>query len=738
MRNEGRLEVGSRVRIMCRYGSSELRVGPTGKLRIGDNVAINYGADIQAATSITIGDRVSFGPRVTVSDSDFYVPDDPRCSEPAAAKPVVIGDGAWLASRVTVMPGASIGAGSVITAGSIVTGDVPAGVIAGGSPLRVLRRLTEDDTSSNLLTEDAETVASGGTDPTVVTAADVATGDLSPEPKPPTAGGLLIADFTIDPLALALAKRSGGAVTAEIAPFGTVFQSLLAPPTTEHTDFAVVWTQPHAVLPEFQKFVDEDDGRLDLLIDAVDQFTRMIEDGLGHFGVVFVPTWTLPPWFRGRGLFDLRPGGSRHALSIANARLAEWAADSSNAVVVDAQHWMTEVGAASFSDRLWYLGKIPFDDKVNNVAADEILDGLAAWRGVARKLVVVDLDNTMWGGVVGDDGWESLRLGGHDGDGEAFVEFQRGLLRLKKRGVALAIASKNEESVALEAIDQHDQMVLGRDDFIGWRINWSDKAGNIADLVGELNLGLQSVVFIDDNPHERSRVREALPEVLVPEWPVEPTAYPEALAALSCFDQVASTEEDRNRTAMYATENRRQQLKEDSGTLDDWIRELSVEVRAVEVDQSNIERTAQLLNKTNQMNATTRRMTGVELLAWASEPGHATLCIDVSDRLGDAGLVGIVSIETTGSEAMLVDFVLSCRVMGRRVEDSLVWIAAQQAKRMGAAALSATVIPTAKNVPCRRFFDGSAFETVGQDVHRIALDEPHDPPADIAITTVAS
>ena len=152
--------------------------------------------------------------------------------------------------------------------------------------------------------------------------------------------------------------------------------------------------------------------------------------------------------------------------------------------------------------------------------------GLNGLDGRGRKLIVVDLDDTLWGGIVGEVGWEQLKLGGHDHVGEAFADFQRALKGLNRRGILLAIASKNEERVALEGIAQHPEMVLSLDDFAGWRIDWEDKAQNIADMVAELNLGLQSVVFIDDNPAERSRVREALPEVFVPEWPADPALYP--------------------------------------------------------------------------------------------------------------------------------------------------------------------------------------------------------------------
>jgi HAD superfamily phosphatase (TIGR01681 family) len=191
--------------------------------------------------------------------------------------------------------------------------------------------------------------------------------------------------------------------------------------------------------------------------------------------------------------------------------------------------------------------------------------------GGARKLVILDLDDTLWGGVVGDIGWSNLRLGGHDPVGEAYRDFQLALKALTRRGILLAVASKNEERTALEAITSQPEMVLSLDDFAGWRINWNDKVQNIIALASDLNLGLEAAVFIDDNPAERARVREALPSLLVPEWPKSPLNYVAALGALDCFDAPFVSAEDRQRTAMYVSERKRKQLQDDVPSLETWL-----------------------------------------------------------------------------------------------------------------------------------------------------------------------
>jgi FkbH-like protein len=277
----------------------------------------------------------------------------------------------------------------------------------------------------------------------------------------------------------------------------------------------------------------------------------------------------------------------------------------------------------------------------------------------------------------------------------------------------LGLVSKNEESTALEAIRKHPAMVLREEDFVAHRINWQDKARNVADLAAELNLGLQSVVFIDDNPVERARVREALPEVLVPEWPADALRYPQALLELDCFDIPSVTEEDLRRSEMYRTERARSAAQADVGSLDDWLMSLGTVVRAEPLGPATIVRATQLLNKTNQMNLSTRRMTEQELLAWSQEPGHALWTISVSDRFGHAGLTGLLSLDVDGETGRLVDYVLSCRVMGRKVEEAVLHVAVAEAARRGVRVLQARYVPTAKNAPCLGFLRQSDLREQG-------------------------
>jgi FkbH-like protein len=469
-------------------------------------------------------------------------------------------------------------------------------------------------------------------------------------------------------------------------------------------DSALVWTRPEAVSPTFRGILRAEDVPVERALAEVDAFIDAVEGAAGRAGCFLIPTWTIPSHERGLGPLDLHPEqGGRGVLLRMNARLIERLGGARGFHVFDAGRWLMESRRPGFNAKLWYMAKIAFDNEVLKVAAAEIKAALRAVRGESRKLVVLDLDDTLWGGVVGDVGWENLVLGGHDSRGEALVDFQHRLKALSNRGILLALASKNEEAVALDAIDRHPEMVLRRSDFAGWRINWLDKAQNIAELVAELNLGLHSAVFIDDNPVERDRVRQALPDVLVPEWPDDPAAYPGALAALTCFDVSVVSAEDRQRAASYRIEREREASRAEISSVEEWLASLGIAVTIEALASSDAARAAQLLNKTNQMNLSTRRMTEGELVEWVRGEGRRFWTVRVEDRFSALGLTGLLSAQIQGDHLRVVDFVLSCRVFGRRVEDTMLSAVVRHARERSLTRVIAEYLPTAKNKPCLDF-----------------------------------
>jgi FkbH-like protein len=524
---------------------------------------------------------------------------------------------------------------------------------------------------------------------------------------------VLISDFNLQNFAGYLANDPEfPGIQPIAAPFGQPVASLLnrdLPCWQNPTDVAVIWTQPQSVVPVFKALLAYEKVSLSKVLQQVDEYCSLLVDMSKRVKFALVPSWVLPSYRSVFGVLDMQTEiGLTNTIMRMNLRLAESLAKASNIYVLNTHHWLVQAGVQAFSPKLWYLGKIPFGNEVFQAAVRDIKAALRGMLGYARKLIILDLDETLWGGIVGDAGWENLVLGGHHHIGEAYADFQHALKSLQNRGILLAIVSKNEEQVALEAIRKHPEMVLKLQDFAGWRINWQDKVQNIIDLLAELNLGPQSAVFIDDNPVERARVKESLPEVLVPDWPADPLFYPAALLSLRCFELPSLSREDLARTSMYLSENKRRELKKTVSSLAEWLARLAMRVRVEELQPANLQRAAQLLNKTNQMNLSTRRMSEAELMAWADQEHHRLWTLRVSDRFGDAGLTGIVSLEIQDRSAQIVDFILSCRVLGRELEETMVATAIHHAQACGIENVYARYIPTAKNKPCLDFLKSLA------------------------------
>lgn len=523
----------------------------------------------------------------------------------------------------------------------------------------------------------------------------------------------IISDFNAQNLAVLIEKRTAGFDgRCQLAPFGQTMPTLL----NKEADFwspkpeaLLVWTFPQLAVGEFASALDLQPFSEEQLMAEVDLFAAAIRENTRDVPIVLVPTWVLSANYRSLGVLDFRNGaGIANILSRMNLRLADHFSAERRIVLLDTDRWFRLVGAQAYNPKLWYRSKTPFSNSLFAEAARDIEATLTGLRGKAKKVVILDLDNTLWGGVLGDLGAENVRLGGHDAVGEAFRDFQHALKRLARRGVLLAIASKNEEALALEMIEQHPEMVLRSDDFAGWRINWNDKGQNIVELLADLNLGLDAAVFIDDSAFERGRIREALPDLVVPELPSDVSFFATFLDNLNCFDSPAVTAEDRNRTSMYVADRKRKALKLSVPSMDDWLKSIQLEVSAEPVGNGNLDRATQLLNKTNQMNLRTRRLSSGQFAAWTGESNREALAFRVIDRFGDYGLCGLASIEVTDGQAELIDFVLSCRVMGRAVEGALLAAMARISREKGCRDLKAEIIPTPRNQPCRTWFEKNA------------------------------
>jgi FkbH-like protein len=524
---------------------------------------------------------------------------------------------------------------------------------------------------------------------------------------------VLVSDFNLQNFAGYVANDSHfPSVKTITAPFGQPVATLLNRelPCWQNTlDVAVIWTQPQSVVPAFKALLNYEKIQLQTVLQQVDEYCALLVNMSERVKYALVPSWVLPSYRSVFGVLDMQTEiGLTNTIMRMNLRLAENLDKASNIYVLNTHHWIAQAGIQAFSPKLWYLGKIPFANEVFKAAARDVKAALRGMLGYARKLIIVDLDDTLWGGIVGDTGWENLVLGGHHHLGEAYADFQHALKSMQNRGILLAIVSKNEEQVALEAIRKHPEMVLRLEDFAGWRINWQDKVQNIIDLMTELNLGPQSAVFIDDNPVERARVKESLSEILVPDWPEDPLFYPATLLSLRCFELPSLSREDLDRTTMYLSENKRRELKKTVSSLEEWLKRLAVRAQIEELHPANLQRATQLMNKTNQMNLSTRRLSEAELISWAKQEHHRLWTLRVSDKFGDAGLTGIVSLEIQDRRAQIVDFILSCRVLGRKIEETMLATAIHHAQALEIEHVYARYIPTSKNKPCLDFFKSPA------------------------------
>jgi FkbH-like protein len=347
---------------------------------------------------------------------------------------------------------------------------------------------------------------------------------------------------------------------------------------------------------------------------------------------------------------------------------------------------------------LWHRAKQEVSLAAAPMYGDLVGRWVAAKQGRSFKCLVLDLDNTVWGGVIGDDGMEGIVLGQGSPLGEAYVAFQDYARELSRRGVILAVCSKNDAANALEPFEKHPDMVLRRGDIASFIANWSDKAANIRAIAEELNIGLDSLVFIDDNPFERNLVRQELPMVAVPEVSDDPTAYPIALADAGYFEGLAVTDEDRERTSQYQGNKARDALKASATDLPGYLRGLEMRLITKSFDRVGLQRIVQLINKSNQFNLTTRRYTDEDVIAVMANPDAFGLQLRLLDRFGDNGVIAIVIGRLQPNKDLLIDtWLMSCRVLGRQVEPTTLNLIAREAGNLGARRLVGEYIPTRKN-----------------------------------------
>jgi FkbH-like protein len=369
-------------------------------------------------------------------------------------------------------------------------------------------------------------------------------------------------------------------------------------------------------------------------------------------------------------------------------------------------HWHDE--------RKWLTARLP-------IAAGHLVDMAREWirfivplSGRTAKVLVVDLDNTLWGGVIGEDGMAGIKVGA-EYPGAAYQALQRALLDLSRKGILLAVCSKNNLDDAMEAIEKHPGMLLRAKHFAALRINWTDKSQNLREIAEELNVGIDALAFLDDNPFEREQVRAALPEVTVidlshNDLPKNPLEYAAAVRNCAVFERLTLSAEDQQRTEMYVAQKQRAGAEQSFQSKEDFFRFLEQEAELEPVSNLTLARIAQLTQKTNQFNLTTRRYTEPQIAEMAKQAEWQIFSIRVRDRFGDHGLVGVAIAHDQGDECEVDTFLLSCRVIGRTVETALLAHLAESAAQRGRKRLVGWFLPTKKNAPARDFYQQHGFE----------------------------
>jgi FkbH-like protein len=365
----------------------------------------------------------------------------------------------------------------------------------------------------------------------------------------------------------------------------------------------------------------------------------------------------------------------------------------------------------AYNWRTHYRGHVTWSDTLMSAVAERYVGFALAAMGKSTKCIVLDLDNTLWGGVLGEDGPTGIALG-PQWPGSEFVDFQRELLDLQRQGILLALCSKNNESEVLEVLRDHPSMLIRESHLAAFRVNWEDKASNIRALARELNIGLDHMLLIDDSPHERAWVRQQIPELRVPELPTDPSQYATWVGSLPSLIVLQQTTEDSQRTRQYQESRDREAYRGSVGSVEDFLRGLGLRVEIAPVDDESMARVVQLLAKTNQFNLTTRRHDEPTIRRRTAAGEWRVYTMRVTDRFGDFGLTGIAIVEPGGSSWHIESFLMSCRVIGKSVETALLARIAEDARAAGATSLTAEFVDSGRNQVASTFLAGHGFTAV--------------------------
>jgi FkbH-like protein len=533
----------------------------------------------------------------------------------------------------------------------------------------------------------------------------------------------LLSSFSIEfikkPLAV-LSFLNGIDAEVHLSGFGQFQQEIRNPSSGLYAfspDVVILSVEGADWLPEiYRDYLD----RLATGFDAVvTKFTEEFQSLLSAFRATSKATLLVnnlvPPTWRQLGILDGQADpGQVQLIHRLNESLASAAQQTPGLILVDYAGLISRFGAHNwYDDRMSHYARAPIAMAMLPQLASEYVKFLRGLTGQTKKCLVLDLDNTLWGGVLGEDGVAGIQLGSVY-PGSAYVAFQREILNLQKRGVLLALASKNNAADVEEIFAGHSSMLLRKEHFAALQIHWEPKAESLRKIAQQLNIGLEHMVFVDDNPAECAEMIRVLPMVTTIQLPKQPEHFVRALLQDGLFDGLTFSQEDRRRGELYRQREEAEQLRGASGSVEDFYRSLEMELTFAPVDRSSLARSAQLTQKTNQFNITTIRFSESEIAERCKNPDWLLTTIAVRDRFGDNGIVGLVMARFDSGVLHIETFLLSCRVIGRGVETSVLAYLCLHAGQRGVSSVQGHIVPTTKNVPVRELFSTHKFERVSE------------------------
>lgn len=528
----------------------------------------------------------------------------------------------------------------------------------------------------------------------------------------------LVSSFTFKHFEKTLKEHCAAAdISVDIysSPYGQYMSELLDADSDLYRfdpNLVIVFIDTQSLLGEvfFHPYDVSDDARRSLMREKEEWIHGLLEQLAERTSATILLHNFEVPHYSPVGILEHKqPFGFIESIEELNRNIRDAYKSNNRMFVLDYNAFASSVGKRRLADpKMYYLADMKLDTRFFEELARLYMGVIRPLAARTRKCLVLDLDHTLWGGVVGEDGLEGIALGPTP-DGRPFLEFQKYILNLYRQGVILAINSKNNIEDVLPVLRDHPHMVLREEHFAAMRVNWQDKATNIRELAEELNIGLDSMLFIDDDASNRALVRQALPEVGVLELPEDPALYIHTLTHVSDFNRLQMTSEDRMRGALYAAERQRAEAKRASVDLESFLESLQMQVSVLACDAFTKPRIAQLTQKTNQFNATTKRYTQDDIERMLQSGCYTVTCFHAKDRFGDYGIIGLYIVEREAEVWSIDTFLMSCRVIGKGVEYAMMAHLIDAATSANMKQILGTYLQTKKNVPMKDFFRTCGF-----------------------------